>query len=147
MAGKPTYLVPIDFSKPSEYAVDDAIRLAREHRTKLLFIHVITVPVILPDDGGTAQFLDDYYGAAEQDAREKMQKLAKQKKLKPQNYRFVIVKRGDPAHAIASQAKKSRAAMIIMGSHGRTGLQRFMLGSVAERTLRYAACPVLIVKK
>jgi nucleotide-binding universal stress UspA family protein len=36
--------------------------------------------------------------------------------------------------------------MIIMGSHGRTGLQRFMLGSVAERTLRYARCPVLIVK-
>jgi nucleotide-binding universal stress UspA family protein len=48
---------------------------------------------------------------------------------------------------IAAVAKKSRAAMIVMGSHGKTGFQRFMLGSVAERTLRYAHCPVLIVKK
>jgi nucleotide-binding universal stress UspA family protein len=51
------------------------------------------------------------------------------------------------ADVIAKQAKKLRAAMIVMGSHGRTGLQRFLLGSVAERTLRYADCPVLIVKK
>lgn len=147
MAGKPTYLVPVDFSKPSEAAVDDAVRLAREHRAQLLFIHVITAPVILPDEGGGAQFLDDYYRAAEQNGRENMQQLARQKKLKPQSYRFIMIKRGDPAQAIAAQAKKSRAAMIVMGSHGRTGLQRFMLGSVAERTLRYAACPVLIVKK
>jgi nucleotide-binding universal stress UspA family protein len=147
MAGKPTYLVPVDFSKPSDAAVDNAVRLAREHQAKLLFTHVITAPVILPDDIGSAQFLDDYYRAAERDAREKMAKLAKRKKLRPQNYRFIIVKRGDPALAIAQQAKKSRVSMIIMGSHGRTGLQRFMLGSVAERTLRYATCPVLIVKK
>jgi hypothetical protein len=43
-------------------------------------------------------------------------------------------------------AKEIRASMIIMGSHGRTGFRRLMLGSIAERTLRYAECPVLIVK-
>jgi nucleotide-binding universal stress UspA family protein len=48
---------------------------------------------------------------------------------------------------IVNQAKKARAAMIIMGSHGRTGLKRLVVGSVAERTLRYARCPVLIVKR
>ncbi len=52
-----------------------------------------------------------------------------------------------PGGMIADLARRSRASMIIMGSHGRTGLQRLMLGSIAERTLRYAKCPVLIVKK
>ena len=47
---------------------------------------------------------------------------------------------------IARQAKRLGASMIIMGSHGRTGLRRLLLGSVAERTLRYADCPVLIIK-
>ena len=51
------------------------------------------------------------------------------------------------ADIIARQAKKLRVAMIVMGSHGRTGLQRLLLGSVAERTLRYTDCPVLIVKR
>jgi nucleotide-binding universal stress UspA family protein len=59
----------------------------------------------------------------------------------------LIVARGvNFAEIIAQQARKLRATMIIMGSHGRTGLQRFLIGSVAERTLRYARCPVLIVK-
>ena len=52
----------------------------------------------------------------------------------------------DFADIIVRQAKKLRASMIVMGSHGRTGLSRLLLGSVAERTLRYATCPVLIVK-
>jgi nucleotide-binding universal stress UspA family protein len=52
----------------------------------------------------------------------------------------------DFGSVIARQAKRLRVSMIIMGSHGRTGLHRFLLGSVAERTLRYASCPVLIVK-
>jgi nucleotide-binding universal stress UspA family protein len=50
-------------------------------------------------------------------------------------------------HARLMRAKKLKASMIVMGSHGRTGVSRLMLGSVAERTLRYAECPVLIVKK
>jgi nucleotide-binding universal stress UspA family protein len=80
-------------------------------------------------------------------ARSEINKLVRRKKLKSGSFKTVIVKRGDPAQVIAREAKKSRAAMIVMGSHGRTGLKRLVLGSVAERTLRYARCPVLIVKK
>jgi nucleotide-binding universal stress UspA family protein len=147
MAAKQTYLVPVDFSKPSDDAVDHAVRLARERGAGLVFIHVISPAVMLPDEADAGQFLEDYYRASEEDARDKMGRLARLKKLDPKSYRFLIVKRADPARAIAAQAKKSHASMIVMGSHGRTGLQRFMLGSVAEKTLRYAACPVLIVKK
>jgi len=59
----------------------------------------------------------------------------------------MLIRGVDPGRMIADLARRSRASMIIMGSHGRTGLQRLMLGSIAERTLRYAKCPVLIVKK
>jgi nucleotide-binding universal stress UspA family protein len=80
-------------------------------------------------------------------ARANFGKLPKRKKLKPEDCRFIVARGTNFADVIAKQAKKLRAAMIVMGSHGRTGLQRFLLGSVAERTLRYADCPVLIVKK
>ena len=76
-----------------------------------------------------------------------MIKLLQRKKMKPMKYRVVFERATDIGWAIARQAKKLRASVIVMGSHGRTGLQRLLLGSVAERTLRYAECPVLIVKK
>jgi len=82
----------------------------------------------------------------ERDACENFSKLAKRKNLKPEDCRFFVAQGTDCADIIAKQGKKMRVAMIIMGSHGRTGLQRLLLGSVAERTLRYADCPVLIVK-
>lgn len=81
------------------------------------------------------------------DAEKQMKDLVKRKKLNPGEYRTVILRRGDPATMIANQAKRSRVSMIVMGSHGRTGFKRLVLGSVAERTLRYAWCPVLIVKR
>jgi nucleotide-binding universal stress UspA family protein len=83
----------------------------------------------------------------ERDARENFSRLAKRKKLKPEDCRLIVARGTNFAEVIARQAKKMRVAMIIMGSQGRTGLQRLLLGSVAERTLRYAECPVLIVKK
>ena len=76
-----------------------------------------------------------------------MKKLIRRLRLKPAEYRPVFVRGTDVALAIKAEAKKSRASMIIMGSQGRAGLGRLMLGSVAERTLRYVRCPVLIVKK
>jgi nucleotide-binding universal stress UspA family protein len=58
----------------------------------------------------------------------------------------VILRGNNAAQLISEQAKKSRVAMIIMGSQGLKGMPRLILGSVAEQTLRYASCPVLIVK-
>ena len=83
----------------------------------------------------------------ERDARKNFSKLAKRKNLKPEHCRFIVARGTNFAEVVVKQARKMRVAMIIMGSHGRTGLQRLLLGSVAERTLRYADCPVLIVKK
>jgi nucleotide-binding universal stress UspA family protein len=143
MAASKTYLVPVDFSKGSEAALDAAIRITKEHGGKLLLLHAISTAFALSVEDGFTEIVD----TLEKNARDGMQKLIRRKRLKPGRYRSLLIEGIDPAHAIAAQAKKSHAAMIIMGSHGRTGFQRLVLGSVAERTLRYAHCPVLIVKK
>jgi nucleotide-binding universal stress UspA family protein len=143
MAGIKTYLVPVDFSKGSEAALDQAVKMAKENRAKLLLVHVISTAFTYPLEAGYA----DIFDILEKSARESMAKLVRRKRLQPRRCRSLVIPGLNPADTIAALARKSRAAMIIMGSHGRTGLQRLMLGSVAERTLRYAQCPVLIVKK
>jgi nucleotide-binding universal stress UspA family protein len=143
MARSRTYLVPLDFSRGSVRALDYALALAREDKSRVVALHVIPAEMIYPPTGGRF----DFYALLERDARENFRKLSRRKKLKPAQCRFVVARGTNFAEVIVQEAKKLRAAMIVMGSHGRTGLQRLLLGSVAERTLRYATCPVLIVKK
>jgi nucleotide-binding universal stress UspA family protein len=138
-----TYLVPVDFSKGAEAALDAAVKLAKENRAKLILLHVISTAFAFPLEAGFV----DIFETLEKNARDSMRKLVRRKRLKPRQCRSILVTGINPADVIAATAKKSRASMIVMASHGRTGFQRFMLGSVAERTLRYAECPVLIVKK
>lgn len=143
MATTKNILVPIDFSKPSQAALNQAIGLARDLRAKLLLVHVITAPVTavpLP-------LRPQYYNDLEREAVESIERLLRPRKVKAKDYRRVILRGGDAARLITQQAAKSRSSMIVMGSHGRTGLPRLILGSVAEKTLRYAQCPILIVKK
>lgn len=142
MANSKVFLVPIDYSRGSEKAFDYALRSARESKAKLVALNVVPAELIYPPTGG--QF--DFYGLMERDARDRFAKLAKRKGVKAGECKLVLARGTDFAAVIVRQAKKLRAAMIIMGSHGRTGLRRMLLGSVAERTLRYADCPVLIVK-
>lgn len=149
MAAGKNYLVPVDFSKPSDAAVDHAVKLAQENKGKLILIHVIPTSALMMTgpDAATGTMIVEIERAQLDEAQSQMDKLVRRKKLKPGAFQSLIVKRGDPAQVIANHAKKHRAAMIVMGSHGRTGLRRLVLGSVAERTLRYARCPVMIVKK
>ncbi|SRR5713226_945055 len=142
MAASKTYLVPVDFSKGSEAALKHAIRLARESRSKLVLVHVLSTQALYSPEESFVSYVDILRKNTQADLR----KLVRRMGLKPREGRWLLLMGGDTAGAIARQAKKSRASMIIMGSHGRTGLQRLLLGSVAERTLRYAKCPVLIVK-
>jgi nucleotide-binding universal stress UspA family protein len=137
------YLVPIDFSKGSEMALDYALGMARQNKAQLTLLHVIPAAMVYPSEG--TRF--DLYSLLERDARQDLARLMKRKKLSPGAAQIILMRGVNPAEVIARQAKKLHASMIIMGSHGRTGLQRLLLGSVAERTLRLAGCPVLIVKK
>ncbi len=138
-----TYLVPVDFSSASERGLDYARKLAKQKKARLVLLHVVPAAMVYPSE--RAAF--DFYGLLEHDAREKFSKLAKRKKLKSGEYKTVITRGLSPGAIIAKEAKKLKADMIVMTSHGRSGLQRLFLGSVAERTLRCADRPVLVVKQ
>ena len=138
------YLVPLDFSKSSDVALTYGARLLKENKqASLVLVHVIT------DSAAKVPFYtrEQFYRELKEEARKRIRRLLNKKHLKALKSRVVIVVSSDPARVIANQAKKLKASMIIMGSQGRTGLKRLVLGSVAERTLRYAKCPVLIVKR
>jgi nucleotide-binding universal stress UspA family protein len=142
MVGPNKILVAVDFSRSADKALDQALRWARQTGGKVIALHVVPAEVIYPPAGGRI----DFYRWLERDARANFARLLKRKRLRPSDCGFVLERGTDFADVIARRAKKLRASMIVMGSHGRTGLSRFFLGSVAERTLRYAKCPVLIVK-
>ena len=135
-----TYVVPVDFSKRSEIALQHGRRISRENNGNLVLLHVLNENMfhsrrIVPRSH------------TEKQARDGLKRVAARARLELGRYESVIAWGRDVAQTIANQAKKLHASMIIMGNHGRTGLTRLMLGSVAERTLRYAECPVLVVKK
>jgi nucleotide-binding universal stress UspA family protein len=137
------YFVPVDFSRHSETALQHAAGMARDNSAKLLLAHVLDEKTFFSG----AIVPADYTEVLEKQARESLEKMVRRARLESVQHQLRLFSGADAARTIADQAKKLGASMIVMGSHGRTGLNRLLLGSVAERTLRYASCPVLIVKK
>jgi universal stress protein A len=159
-------LVPTDFSEPANHALRYAVEEAVLHRARVTLLHV------QPTDAGT----DVYYvsGApasgvetgvdvlaggrlgttpvseptvVRRDAGEAA--LARLRDLVPDAYREtwdVEIAVGRPADTIVRLAREHHADLIVMGTHGRTGLEHMVMGSVAEKVVRLAPCPVLTVK-
>lgn len=138
-------LVPIDFGESSERTLDYARMLARPFQASLLLLHVVPNPyvtmapeVYVPLPPG---FLDDLQAGA----RRRLNALitaGEPSEVQTQ----VIVEVGDPLCAIVDYAKGRNIDLIVMGTHGRTGVAHLVLGSVAERVVRTAPCPVLTVR-
>ena len=132
-------LFPTDFSTLGEAALDLATSLARDRDAKLLIVHVEEPPMAY--GGG-----EMYYGIEEPDRQELMRMLSQVLPTDPAvgyEHRMVL---GSPATAIVHLAEKEGVEMIVMPTHGRTGLLRMLMGSVAEEVVRKAKCPVLTVK-
>jgi nucleotide-binding universal stress UspA family protein len=136
----PTFLVPVDFSQPSNAALDAAVAMARADKARLVVVHVVSTAFMFPLKPGFAEI----FTRLDKNARDSMAKLLRRKRLRP--WRVLVLSGVNAADVIAATAKKCRATMIVMASHGKTGFDRWTLGSVAERTVRSAGCPVLIVK-
>ena len=133
-------LVPVDFSKPSLDALTHALALARQYEAQLTLMHVIEPfhPDMLID---TTQSQRDARVAA----HEHLTKLAvATKQAWPKTGREL--RTGHPVDTITALAKRTNADIIVMGTHGRTGLKRAFIGSVAERVVRLAPCSVLVVR-
>jgi nucleotide-binding universal stress UspA family protein len=133
-------LFPTDFSSTSEACLEHATTMARDTGATLLILHVEEPPAAYA--GG-----EMYYGMLETDDREVRQMLEGVKPSDPSvPYEHLLV-RGDPAHEIVSVADREHADLIVLGTHGRSGLRRLLMGSVAESVVRHANCPVLTFKQ
>ncbi len=133
-------LVPTDLTDPMAPALSVARSLARDHQARLILVNCPATPpyttseVIVPSV--------DYAGIAAE-AHRHLDALAKTIVDLPVETRVVMA---DPGPGIVSTAEKEHAELIVMATHGRSGLGRVLMGSVAEYVLRHAPCPVLTIK-
>jgi len=137
-----TLLVPHDFSDDAAAALEAAVELARRLGAQLHLLHVYQQPVDVLSPYGVAvpPNVGPELRAA---AQSRLQKIA----ARISDLRVELhVAEGPPALVIAEQAQTLGVDLVVMGTHGRTGLRHLLLGSVAERTMRSAPCPVLTVK-
>ncbi len=135
-----TVVVPIDFSDDSFAAMN----VAREMVDEPSDLHVVHVlPVLEPNDPGVI-----WYNIDDED-RKKHAAEALQKELAKRGHDAVqvVVRFGNPGHEIAQYAKDADVGLVVLSSHGQSGLKHLLIGSVAERIVRQAHCPVLVLKK
>jgi nucleotide-binding universal stress UspA family protein len=133
-------LVPTDFGEPAQHALDVALEVAAKFDASVSLLHVY--PIVLPVgyDLGFAWPLDQIEKAARETLDAHFAK-AKARYAKCD----AILKPGTAAVEVISAADQTKADLIVMGTHGRRGVSRLMLGSVAERVLRTSPVPVLTV--
>jgi CBS domain-containing protein len=134
-------LSPIDFDDNSLAALDVAAQIARDNDGLVLLFHVVPM-IVAPTD--TPVYIDIYKGQ-EEAARAKLKEIATQR-LRGVRHELVT-HMGEPSGSILSAARHHAADLIVMATHGRRGLSRVVLGSIAEMVLRNAPCPVLCVRR
>jgi nucleotide-binding universal stress UspA family protein len=136
-----TILIPADFSACSEDAFQLGRALARDYHARLLVLHVASPPLgVTP---GELQKVLDRPNGYRGDLTRRLRQVYGAESPVGADYR---VEDGDPAAEILRVAREARCDLIVMGTHGRTGWGRLLMGSVAERVMREAGCPVITVK-
>lgn len=133
-------LFPTDFSTASDAALGHAAALAKQSGARLLIVHVEEPP--LAYGGGEL-----YYGLPEPDSERILAMLEDVKPADPGVPYAHRLSMGDPAAEIVRIAADEQAEMIVLGTHGRTGMSRLLMGSVAETIVRRAPCPVLVYRE
>jgi universal stress protein A len=134
-----TILHPTDFSKPSEYALRFACALARDYQARLLLLHVVEPAVYYGELGMTVPLPSGFH--------ESLQKRLSQ--LAPPDCGIPVetmLVEGNAAREIRRVAEEQHCSLVVLGTHGRTGLSRVLLGSVAEDVVRHSRVPVLTLK-
>lgn len=136
-------VVTTDFSQESKKAFPYALALARKFEATLILLYV--VPAHLPIELSLMGIALEENQLLEE-ARERIPSF-RQAELDPHLRVDTLVVSGGPAHEICQTAESQAADLIVMATHGHTGLKHFMLGSVAENVVRHAPCPVLVVRE
>jgi nucleotide-binding universal stress UspA family protein len=139
-------LIATDFSECSNAALEVASRLASESGAKLYIVHVngivdVGVPAIPPSEGG--YYYDAPWGNERHEVRERLIKTVPTIPKLAHEHRYLT---GLPVAQILKLAEHEHIDLIVVGSHGRSGFSRLLMGSVAEGVMRGAHCSVLVVK-
>jgi len=139
-------LVPTDFSKHSGHALGYAAALAEKFGAELFLLHVVhSLATFYPDPLAVAAPIQERGEPSTAAAQAGFDQLVRDNRLD----RLTVhreVHEGAPAEEIIRFAKEAKVDLIAMGTHGHTGLAHILLGSVAEKVVRHAACPVLTVR-
>jgi len=139
------FLVPLDFSEYADQTLDYAITLAGQLGARVTLLHVIQpLPLGGVDMGVTLPFT--YIQELEGEIQRSMESSLERVTAAGLEGEIVIV-HGVPFHEIIETAKTQQVDLIVMGTHGRTGFQYVLLGSVAEKVVRLAPCPVLVARQ
>ena len=136
-------LIALDESPIAAHAADVGIELAAALGAALAFVHVVDPAAVAEPEGGIPA--PDLVAYAEQDGKRLLAAFRPRVPAAMTPLEFVRV--GTPAAEIARAAADWHADVIVIGSHGRSGVTRAILGSVAEAVMREAPCPVLVVRK
>jgi nucleotide-binding universal stress UspA family protein len=136
-----------DFSPASRPAFRRALDLARANRATLTLVHVYSMVIPMMGEGyvGGAQLYDRMFADIEKDAQRRLGRLVTEARKKGVRAKGLVLE-GIPHDRILRAARSTRADLIVLGTHGRTGLGRLFLGSVAARVVTLAPCPVLTVR-
>ncbi|WP_425615171.1 universal stress protein [Anatilimnocola sp. NA78] len=137
---KQRVIVPIDFSTESFAALDVGLQIV-ERPNQVSIIHVIQD--LTPLEAG------EVWGVVDPTARIESARRALRERLTAEKYSDIHLEvvLGDPAEAIAEYAQQNAAELVVIPSHGRRGLTRLLMGSTAERVVRLAHCPVLVLRQ
>jgi len=136
-------LVPIDFGESSNEALATAVELSLKLGANLTLVHVYEIPAYVYS--GMTYATADLFAPIEEAARNHLDEtLAKVKERIPEARG--VLRRGVPAQEILAVIEQAHPDLVVMGTHGRQGVSRVLLGSVAERIIRLSTVPVLTVR-
>jgi nucleotide-binding universal stress UspA family protein len=138
-------LCPVDFSSFSKAALKEAIALAKAMGSELCLMHAYQNPAYVLPMSGYVGPTADMITKIRQQLAEELEALAKGPRDEGIKTETLVVE-GIPYKCIVDRANEWNADLIVMGTHGRTGLSHALTGSVAERVVRLAHCPVLITR-
>ena len=139
-------LVPMDFSPSAQKALHYALSFAEQFGATITLLNVVE-PAVYPTELGYIPVeIDALHKTMNTSARERLAKLATEQ-VPPRFRANTLVRVGTPYHEISTAAKELDVDLIVIATHGYTGLKHVVLGSTAERVVRHAPCPVLTVRE
>ena len=140
-------LVAIDESPMAYAAVEHAAQLAQAFAAKITLMSVIAVdPFVGVDFYKVAPAITEYFMQAERNAQNRLEEIQGNLSRDGLTANIKVIRGVSPSHGILHVADEITADLIVMGSHGRTGFEKLMLGSVAQNVLTQSPIPVLIVR-